>query len=93
MEICDLFNESVLEEDVNQYIKRCYEIITMQAKLIENALGEAARVKFLDRIGIPGGVISKSRGNRHYNQILVELDRVKKNLEELLKTQVWNQTP
>jgi hypothetical protein len=93
IEICDLFNESVLEEDVNQYITRCYEILTTQAKLIENELGEAARVKFLDRIGIPGGVISKARGNKVYNQILLELDRIKKNLEELIRTEVWNQTP
>jgi hypothetical protein len=91
MEICDLFNESVLEEDVNQYITRCYESLTTQAKLIENELGEAARVKFLDRIGIPGGVISKARGNKNYNQILLELDRIKNNLEELIKTEVWNQ--
>jgi hypothetical protein len=93
VQICDLFNESVPEEDINQYIKRSYEILTMQAKLIENEFGEAARVKFLDRIAIPGGVISKAKGNKNYNQMLLELDRVKNNLEELIKTEVWNQTP
>jgi hypothetical protein len=93
VQICDLFNESVPEEDINQYINRSYEILTMQAKLIENEFGEAARVKFLDRIAIPGGVISKARGNKNYNQILLELDRVKNNLEELINTEVWNQTP
>lgn len=92
IEICDLFNESVLEEDVNKYITRCYEILTTQAKLIENELGEAARVKFLDRIGIPVGFVSKARGNKDYNQLLLELDRIKKNLEELIKTDVWNRT-
>jgi hypothetical protein len=93
MEICNLIDESVLEEDVAQYIKRCCEILTVRAKLIENELGEAARVKFLDRIGIMGGLISKARGNKDYNQILLELIRIKDNLEELIKTEVWNQTP
>jgi hypothetical protein len=73
MEIHDLFNESVLEEDVNQYIKRCYEILAAQSKLIENELGEVARVKFLDRIGISAGFFPKAVGNKIYNQLLLEL--------------------
>ncbi|MDQ6867226.1 MAG: hypothetical protein M3178_01960 [Pseudomonadota bacterium] len=100
IEICDLFNERILEDGVDQYIKRCYEIITKQAKTIETQLGVVARVKFLDRIGILDSVFSKSRVNKEvalgvgvnkvYNQILLELNRIKDNLDELLKSEFRN---
>ena len=90
VKICDLFNETVLEQDVDQYIKRCREIPTGQAKLIENELGEAARVKFLDRIGIIDSAFSKAIWNKDYSQILLELNRIKENLEELKMSDFWN---
>ena len=89
MEIHDLFNETVREEDVNQYIKRCYEILAAQAKLIENELGEVARVKSLDRIGISAGFFPKAMGNKIYNQLLLELHRIKDNLEELINSETY----
>jgi hypothetical protein len=85
MEIHDLFNDIVLEEDVNKYIKRCYEILAAQSKLIENELGEVARVKFLDRAGF----FPKAVGNKIYNQLLLELNRIKDNLEELIKSETY----
>jgi len=94
MEICDLFNENVLGEDVDQYSKRCDEILTKQAILIENELGVAARVKFLDRIGTTQVIFSKAKDgkdyNKDYNNILITLNRFKDNLEELIKTEAWN---
>jgi hypothetical protein len=89
-EICDLFNESIPEEDFDQYTKRCYEILSKQATRIENELGAAARVKFLDRIAIKHGFFSKSKLNKDYNQLLLELNRIKDNLGELIKSEVWN---
>jgi hypothetical protein len=68
MEICDLFNENVLGEDVDQYSKRCDEILTKQAILIENELGVAARVKFLDRIGTTDVIFSKAKDGKDYNK-------------------------
>lgn len=87
-EIGGLIIESVSEADLSQYITQCDEIIMKQANRIEMELGAAARIRFLDLIA-PGGYFPKSKGNMDYNQVLVNLTRIKNNLEELIKTEVW----
>lgn len=93
VEICDLFNESVSLEDFNKYKKRCVELINKQAIFIENELGIVARVKFLDRIGTTDGIFFKAQGNKDYNDLLIDIDRIKNNLEELIRSEIWNQVP
>jgi hypothetical protein len=89
VEICDLFNETVSQEHVGKYIDRVNEAFANQAKRIENELGEIARVKFLDRTSIINNIFDQARGNREYNTILLEIDRVKNNLEDLIKSDNW----
>ena len=92
MEICDLFEEHVREEDIDQYKKRYYETLTNQAIRIEKELGALASAKFLDQIGINRVRFSKARGNADYNNILMSMQRTKENLEELIKTEFWIRT-
>jgi hypothetical protein len=91
IEMCDLFEESVSEEDIDQFKKRYDETLTNQAIRIENEVGIVARVKFLDQIGINSVRFHKARDNKDYNEILMRIQRTKENLEELIKTEVWNQ--
>jgi hypothetical protein len=91
VEICDLFNENVV--DFDQFKRRYGETLTRQASSIENELGMTARVRFLDCSGITRSIFRKARGNEDYNGILMNLERIKNNLEELIKSEVWNQTP
>jgi hypothetical protein len=93
IEICDLFDKPVREEDIDQY-RKCYdETLMNQAIRIENELGVAARVKLFDQIGINNSRFRKARGNTDYNDILMSIHRTKENLEDLIKTDFWNQTP
>jgi hypothetical protein len=78
MEICELFNESVV--DIDQYNTRYVETINRQAICIEHELGMTARAKFLDHIGLNSVVFHKARGNTDYNKILRILERTKHNL-------------
>jgi hypothetical protein len=90
VEICDLFNRSVPPEDFDEYAKVCNEAFATQANYIKMELGPAARAKYLDRVGILGVSYQKTGNNERYNNILMVLDRTKKNIEELIKSEVWN---
>jgi hypothetical protein len=91
MEICDLFQETVSQLDVSKYVERVYETLTNQANCIEKELGTIAKVKFLNHIGINNAIFRGVGGNAEYNNILRILERTKDNLEELIKSENWNE--
>jgi hypothetical protein len=94
-EVGDLLAEPLAKdsskEDVDKYLAKADAWIDDSAQRIKQNMGEAARDRFLDLSGMSAVRYQKAVNEAH-NQALMNLTRLRQNLDELIRNPAWDHT-